>query len=367
VTATIGQGFWRGARVRQGGTGTDVLTAMIGLVARSRRRYGGYIVHVGIVLMFVGFAGEGYKREEQVLMKPGQQVTLAGFTVQHEAIKLTDDGQKQMITAHVSVFQGAERLGEMRPAKWFFRKHEEEPTTEVAIRRGFWEDIYIVLAAFDVQNQSATLHVVVNPLVNWIWMGFGILALGTLIALLPESSFAFAAARVPSGASTATMLALMLLLPAATLRAQHVETPQSAANIIIPRSQAERELGRELICMCGTCGRQLVGECSCGYAAQMREEIAQLVNSGKTKDQVLAYYVEKYGSQLPLASPIDKGFNRLAWLLPYVLGGSGAVAVAMVARRWARRDKSAPAAAAEQPATDPALEEKLDDELRNLD
>jgi cytochrome c-type biogenesis protein CcmF len=203
VVATIGQEFWRGARVRQGATGSDVLTAMIGLVARSHRRYGGYIVHLGIILMFVGFAGEGYKREEQRLLKPGEEMQIAGFTLRHGAIKVTDDGQKQMVTAQVTADRHGKALGEMSPAKWYFRKHEEEPTTEVAIRRGFWEDLYIVLAAFDMQTQSATLHVVVNPLVNWIWVGFGILALGTFLALLPETSFAFASARVPSGASTA--------------------------------------------------------------------------------------------------------------------------------------------------------------------
>ena len=67
----------------------------------------------------------------------------------------------------------------MYPAKWFFRKHEEEPTTEVAIRRGVAEDLYIVMPAFDLQDQSASLHIVVNPLVNWIWVGFGVMALGT--------------------------------------------------------------------------------------------------------------------------------------------------------------------------------------------
>jgi cytochrome c-type biogenesis protein CcmF len=203
VTATIAQEFWRGARVRQGATGSDVVTSMIGLVARSHRRYGGYVVHLGIILMFVGFAGEGYKREEQLLMKPGQEMQIAGFTIKHHALKVTDDGQKQMVTAQVTADRNGTSLGELSPAKWYFRKHEEEPTTEVAIRRGFWEDLYVVMAAFDMQTQSATLHVVVNPLVNWIWVGFGILALGTFLALLPESSFAFASARVPSGAETA--------------------------------------------------------------------------------------------------------------------------------------------------------------------
>jgi cytochrome c-type biogenesis protein CcmH/NrfF len=90
------------------------------------------------------------------------------------------------------------------------------------------------------------------------------------------------------------------------------------------------------------------------------------VGRGLTKDQVLQYYVEKYGSQLPLASPIDEGFNRLAWLFPYLVGGTGALAVALFTRRWTRRERPA-ARPDDRPARDPALEEKLDDELRNLD
>jgi cytochrome c-type biogenesis protein CcmF len=210
------------------------MTAMIGLVARSRRRYGGYVVHLGIVLMFVGFAGEGYKREEQVLLKPGEQATGAGYTVRHDAVKLTDDGQKQMVTAHVSVSRDGKPLDEMQPAKWFFRKHEDQPTTEVAIRRGFAADLYIVMAAFDMQTQSATLHIVVNPLVNWIWAGFGVLALGTLIALLPERSFALALSKVPGGAATTLPLLVVLLVPqawgqGALGRAGHDSHPRAAA------------------------------------------------------------------------------------------------------------------------------------------
>ena len=150
-----------------------MLTAMIGLVGRSQRRYGGYIVHVGIVLMFLGFAGEGFKQEEQALLKPGEQFTVGHFTVRHDALRVTSDAQKQMITGHVSVFDDGKLIGEMEPAKWFFDKHEEEPTTEVAIRRGLGEDLYIVLAGYDAAEQSATYAVTVNPLVNWIWLGFG--------------------------------------------------------------------------------------------------------------------------------------------------------------------------------------------------
>src|SRR5688572_16137143 len=98
VLGTITQEFWRGAVIRRKSTGTDLFTATIGLVGRSRRRYGGYIVHVGIVLMFLGFAGQGFKKSEQVLLKPGQQTTLGSYTVRMDALRVTNDNQKQMVT-----------------------------------------------------------------------------------------------------------------------------------------------------------------------------------------------------------------------------------------------------------------------------
>src|SRR6187549_2482326 len=149
VVGTVSQEFWRGARVRQRATGTDVFTALVGLVGRNKRRYGGYVVHLGMVLIFLGFAGEGFKQKEEAQLKPGQQVKVGSFVVRHDALSVTDDGQKQMITAHVTVLRDGERFAEMYPAKWIFRKHEESPTTEVAIHRGFAQDVYLVLATFD--------------------------------------------------------------------------------------------------------------------------------------------------------------------------------------------------------------------------
>jgi cytochrome c-type biogenesis protein CcmF len=203
VAASITQEFVRGARVRQSSTGTDLLTAAIGLVMRERRRYGGYVVHLGIVLMYLGFAGEGFKTDQQVLLRLGEQSTIRHYTVRNNGVKVTDDGQKQMVTGHIQVSEDGKALGTMYPARWFFRKHEEQPTTEVAIRRTVAEDLYLVMPAYDVNDQSMSLQVVVTPLVNWIWMGFGILVLGTGIALLPERAFTFALARVPAEAGTA--------------------------------------------------------------------------------------------------------------------------------------------------------------------
>ncbi|MEI6668283.1 MAG: heme lyase CcmF/NrfE family subunit [Acidobacteriota bacterium] len=204
VTATIIQEFLRGAWVRKDATGTDLLTATVGLVMRERRRYGGYIVHLGIVLMFLGFAGEGFKLDTQVLLKQGESATLRHYTVRNMGVKVSDDGQKQMVTGQVAVSEDGKPAGMLYPARAFYRKHEEQPTTEVAIRRALDEDLYLVMPAYELKDQSMSLQVVINPLVSWIWMGFGILVLGTGIALLPERAFEFAVSRAPAGATTVT-------------------------------------------------------------------------------------------------------------------------------------------------------------------
>jgi cytochrome c-type biogenesis protein CcmF len=270
-----------------------------------------------------------------------------------------------MVTADVSVFENGKQIDRMYPARWFFAKHEDEPTTEVAIRRAVSEDLYLVLGSYNVTTQEATYKIVINPLVNWIWFGFAVMAFGTGLALLPESAFAFAAAKIPAGAATTSLLLLFVLLPAPA-RAQHVENPQMV--IVVPKSPLEKDMQNEIICMCGTCGRKRIGECTCSLAAEMRAEVAKLVAEGKTREQIYAYYIAKYGSQEPLASPIDEGFNRLAWFFPYLIGATGAASIAVVAFRWSRREPTADAAEPVANTTDdPALRERLDDELRDLD
>jgi cytochrome c-type biogenesis protein CcmH/NrfF len=100
----------------------------------------------------------------------------------------------------------------------------------------------------------------------------------------------------------------------------------------------------------------------------MREEVAKLVAEGKTREQIYAYFIAKYGSQEPLASPIDEGFNRLAWFFPYLIGATGAASIAVVAFRWSRREAAPDTVQTIQDAgEDPALRQRLDDELRDLD
>jgi cytochrome c-type biogenesis protein CcmF len=365
VTATIVQEFWRGGNVRRKNTGTDLLTAVIGLVARNKRRYGGYIVHVGIVLMFLGFAGGDYKRDEQVLLKPGEQATVGDFTVRHEGIKATDDGQKQMVTAYLTVFQNGKEIDKMYPAKWFFHKHEQEPTTEVAIRRSMAGDLYLVLPAYDLATQAASLQIVVNPLVNWIWLGFGVIALGTGIALLPERTFSFALSKLPAQAATTSVALLLALMLGGSQPASaqgHGDGPPGA--VTAPRNELEKTLRDEMGCTCGTCAHEPLSKCTCGTADQMRTELRSQIDQGKSRDEILAHFMSVYGGQQFLIQPIDQGFSRLAWLFPYLLGIGGAALVGFVAMKWSRHVQSPTDALT---VIDSDLSARLDDELRNLD
>ena len=366
VFGTITQEYLRGANVRKATSGADLVTAMIGLVGRNKRRYGGYIVHIGIVLMFLGFAGEGLSRDEQLLLKPGQEATVGDYTLRLDAIRVTDDGQKQMITGHITV-KGADgqELGKMYPAKWFFRKHEDEPTTEVAIRRSFAEDLYIVMPGYEFQEQTASVEVHINPLINWIWVGFGVLAIGTLIALLPESAFSFAVARLPADAVTATLLLLVVLLAPGVALAQHVEAPTAGG--LVMRSPQEKAVTSKLACWCGGCPRLPVGTCACGHCAPIRQEVTAMLASGKTEAEVLQHYVAKEGGMHVLSEPPDTGVGRLSWLVPYVVGMSGLLLAGLVAVRWSRRAANDASTGAAARSEDAALGSRLDDELRDLD
>ncbi|PYR29285.1 MAG: hypothetical protein DMF92_12265 [Acidobacteria bacterium] len=351
--------------VRRKNTCTDLFTAIVGLVGRNKCRYGGYIVHVGIVLICLGFAGNGSKKDELFRLKPGQQATVGAFTVRHDRVSVSDDGQKQTVTAHIAIFRNGKQIDTMYPGRSIFKKHEdEEARTEVAIRRSLSEDLYLVLPPdFDLGTQTISLQVVVNPLVDWIWLGFGVLAFGTGIALLPERTYSFALAKLPEAATTTVALVMALALGTASLSAQqHVEDPNAA--VTPARSPLEQQLRQEMGCTCGTCAHEPLTLCTCGPAQKMRAQLRAEIDQGKNHDEIIQAFIGLYGGQQFLGAPIDKGFNRLAWMFPYAIAGTGMVFLGFVATRWSRRRD---AAADPVAPADPDLEERLDDELRNLD
>ena len=157
------------------------------------------------------------------------------------------------------------------------------------------------------------------------------------------------------------LLLLSLVLFPAGARAQTAQQVQPEQ-----RSELQRRLESEIMCTCG-CRRPLnnCGMMNCEGHDSQRAKIVRHIADGKDHDAIIAAFVTEFGSQDVLAAPIDEGFNRLAWLFPYVVGILGLVTIAIVARRWSH---TTPAyAGAADGGMDSGLNERLDDELRDLD
>ncbi|HEY0190504.1 MAG TPA: heme lyase CcmF/NrfE family subunit, partial [Kofleriaceae bacterium] len=195
VIGSIGQEYWRGTMVRRTQTGSDPFTSLIGLVLSKRRKYGGYVVHLGMAIMFFGFAGKAYERMiDRTIEKPAQlgdrgKATFAfgEYELTYERLIHTTDDHKDAVTAEVSIWHHGEKLNTVYPAKWDYHRGEGQATTEVAITVRPAEDIYVVLTGYDLDSNLANLRIYLNPLILWVWTGFLVLAFGTLICLIPQS------------------------------------------------------------------------------------------------------------------------------------------------------------------------------------
>ena len=189
VTATILQEFWRGARARGSASGESFHLALLGLTMRNKRRYGGYVIHIGIVCMAIGIAGSSsLQSETQATLAPGQTVDFGGYRLQMGDLELFDSSGVQVVSANLVAFRHGEPQFRMWPQRHFHPGPEAQATTEVAIWSTMRHDLYLVLAAWDLDRGSATFKAYLNPLVKWIWIGGLVLVFGTLICMLPDRS-----------------------------------------------------------------------------------------------------------------------------------------------------------------------------------
>ncbi|HEX5099630.1 MAG TPA: cytochrome c-type biogenesis CcmF C-terminal domain-containing protein [Polyangiaceae bacterium] len=228
--AVVIQEFSRGIRARQRSAekrkeSESALVALVRLVDKNRRRYGGYIVHLGVCAMFVGFTGGAWALDRETAMTPGQSYKLGKYELRYEGSRMCPgnpkcspeeqaDVSKRMIFADLTLLQAGQVVGHLSPAKFIYHRQPESPTTEVSMRRALAEDVYTVVGTVDPQTKRATFQFHLNTLVSWIWVGVMILVSGTLISLWPELSFKEAGAwsylRASAGVATSLMLTVWL-------------------------------------------------------------------------------------------------------------------------------------------------------------
>jgi cytochrome c-type biogenesis protein CcmF len=185
VFGTILLEFYRGTRARKATSGSTVWQAFVTLIQRNRRRYGGYIIHFGVVLIFVGITGSAaYQIEKDVVLQPGTSATVGPFTLQYATLAHMVLPTHEAFVATMHVTRGGRFLTTLYPEKRLYFA-QNQPTTEVALRTGPLEDLYIILAGFE-PSRIASFKVFVNPVVLWIWVGGLVIVAGTVIAIWPE-------------------------------------------------------------------------------------------------------------------------------------------------------------------------------------
>jgi len=204
VLATIVMEFTRGVLARRAMVGENPATALLHLIGKNRRRYGGYIIHVGVVMMFLAITGtSAFKQEQQITVKVGDTFPMGGYTLRYDGVQPHDTPHIAYLTATVSVLDKGRVVDTLHPEKRFYKK-PEQPTTEVAIRSTLGADLYLVLGSYDDASQLATIQAYVNPLVGFLWWGGLVLAFGTGVTIWPTGVAARAPAYVPGRAGVVT-------------------------------------------------------------------------------------------------------------------------------------------------------------------
>ncbi len=212
--AVVYQEFHRGVRARRKNATEGVFEALLTLVRKSRRRYGGYIVHVGIGLMYLGFCGKAWEIEKEASLVPGEVAEVGDYKLTYRGSRREVDLEKQMIFADLDVERGGRLLPQVHPAKFIYNESQMGPTTEVSQINGLRDDLYVVVGSIDVESKRATFRFHVNPLVAWIWIGVLVLISGAAVSLWPDVSLkevgAWSYVRASAGVASGVMFAFML-------------------------------------------------------------------------------------------------------------------------------------------------------------
>ncbi len=199
VAGTIALEFIRGVRVRRAHQGEGIGRALLGLVLRDRRRYGGYIVHLGLLLLLCGITGSSlFATQRLVTLSPGEAAVIGQYRVQFEGLSQSTRSGALSIGAGLRAYEGRRDLGSFVARRNLFLASRES-TTDVALRSTPRDDLYVILVGW-TQDGGATLRLLVNPMVMWMWAGGLVLTLGAVIAMVPERRRVPATAPVFEGA-----------------------------------------------------------------------------------------------------------------------------------------------------------------------
>lgn len=188
VFGTILFEFIKGTKVRSS-RGENYLLAFVKLVSRNKRRYGGYIVHLGVILIVIGITSSSvFVDVKEASLNPGEKFDVGAYTIKYDGINQYTSDAKYGTTANLTIYKNDKYAGTLHPEKNIYKyegNREINQETEVALRSTFTDDLYIILSNFD-QAGRASFRALINPMVSWIWAGSLVLILGAIVTVLPE-------------------------------------------------------------------------------------------------------------------------------------------------------------------------------------
>ncbi len=170
-------------KARMKGSHENALLAFGRIFTRNRRKYGGYIAHIGIALMMLGIIGtQNYSHDITKTLQPGESVDLQDYTLTYNGLASRTDGNKDIIYAKMSVFKDGKQLKDIEPEVVFHNDPADNSTSEATIVSSFGEDLYVVLQAWD-DTEAATFFIKVEPMIIWLWIGSIVVTSGSVFAL----------------------------------------------------------------------------------------------------------------------------------------------------------------------------------------
>jgi cytochrome c-type biogenesis protein CcmF len=177
--------FWKGIRARVRGKKESVWEALGKIISRNHRRYGGYIIHLGVVMIALGFIGDSYFKEEtQGSLSQGEILQIGDYSLRFDELAYYpgSDG-RDIYEAQTTLFEDGQVIREIQPRRDYFIV-QEQPVSVPGVYATPGKDVYILLVGWDVIDnvQNATFKVYINPLINWVWIGGFVMMFGTIIA-----------------------------------------------------------------------------------------------------------------------------------------------------------------------------------------
>ncbi|TVQ95294.1 MAG: heme lyase CcmF/NrfE family subunit [Deltaproteobacteria bacterium] len=360
---TLGVEFHRGARARS--RDRSWLAGILSLFRRHRRRYGGYVVHLGATMIFLAFVGNWVKLDRQLVLQVGESIELADYVITFERFDITEQRDHILFQAVMTLSRDGREIGTLLPSRADFNDYSmlgdgrPDPLqlrSNIFIRSNPLEDVYVALLNFEDGGNAGAFKFTILPFTWWFWFGGFILMLGTFICVWPERErwrASGAALRRAGQVLIALLATTWLLASPGTAMATEAPAPPGAASQVVDETEdvhagdpASRDWMRSagadayrafrlIMTTCEGCaGKTLaIASPSCALSNVDKERIVGMEAQGMSLDEILAVFVDERG-EAALAIPPDRGINRLAWIMPLALMLLGGLLITVLSRRW---------------------------------